>query len=38
MLDFSGAAKEEEVIRWKDFYEQALADMGLKKYIDIPEE
>lgn len=38
MIDFSGSAKEEEIIRWKDLYGEALYDMGLKKYIDIPEE
>lgn len=38
LIDFSSSAKEEEIIRWKDFYGEALYDMGLKKYIDIPEE
>ena len=37
-LDLIGKDFEEEVIYRADFYSQVLKDMGLKRYIDIPEE
>ena len=34
----TGTDFEEEVIYRSDFYEQILADIGLKRYVDVPEE
>lgn len=36
--DLSSKDYEEEVIYREDFYGKVLNDMGLKRYIDIPEE
>ena len=38
MHEVTGTDFEEEVIYRSDFYGQVLADMGLKRYVDIPEE
>ena len=37
-LDLMGKDFEEEVIYRSDFYGQVLTDMGLKRYVDIPQE
>ena len=37
-LDFVGMDYEQEVIYRSDFYGKVLTDMGLKRYIDIPQE
>ena len=37
-FELNGKDHEEEVIYRSDFYGQVLADMGLKRYVDIPAE